>query len=186
VPGSLVGVLRAFDERRLPMTFPGPIAGRLEGSRSRTRVVPRLLALLQAPILDAELAAGIRASASPEHQVRADYLREGRVRRRIAAALNRAVEDASRPARQGTAEVPLSRVAIRRCHREIRALANSVVTTENPRTQGIAIASQLAFDGGGPLFFRPGTPHGIERLANTVQAAQNALRVSADLDEPER
>jgi hypothetical protein len=56
---------------------------------------------------------------------------------------------------------------------------------ENPRIQGVAIAFRLAFDGGGALFLQPGTDDGIERLANTVQAAHAALGVSAEFDEPE-
>jgi hypothetical protein len=59
-----------------------------------------------------------------------------------------------------------------------------VVTTENPRVQGVAIAHQLAFDGTGPLFFQPNKRRSAERLANTIRAAQNALNVSGAFDRP--
>lgn len=166
------------------MTSTGAPRGRLGpgNRRARTLLVPRFLAFVQAPSLDAELANGIRPSATLAHQLRADHLTRARVRRRIATALYRAVADASRPVRHGTPQAPLSREAIRCCHRELRALATSVATLENPRTQGLAIASQLAFDGRGPLFFQPGQRGAIERLANTVQAADAALRVSAEFE----
>jgi hypothetical protein len=180
VPGSLVGVVSAFDER-LDMTLPGSLA-RHDGHRARTLVVLRFLSFVRAPMLDAELAAGIRPSASTAHQLRANHLRRIRVRRRIAIALNRAVDDANCPVRHGTPQAPLSREAVRCCCAEIRELAALVASLENPRTQGVAIAFQLAFDGSGPLFFRPDPPDGTERLANTVRAARSALRVSADFE----
>jgi hypothetical protein len=98
--------------------------------------------------------------------------------------LERAVEDVGNPVHHVTAQAPLDREAVRFCQRQIRTLATLVSTMDNPRIQGIAIAFQLAFDGGGAMFFHPDRPNGIERLANTVQAAQSALTVSADFDEP--
>jgi hypothetical protein len=178
VPGSLVGVIRTFDER-LEMAFPASLTRRSEDRRAHL-LLSRLVAFVQAPRLDAELGAGIRPSISSAHRLRADHLRRERVRRRVAAALNKAVEDARLPVPHGTAKAPLDCAAVRCCHREIRDLANRLATLENPRTQGIAIAFQLAFDGGSALFFDPDTPDGIERLANTVQSAHNALRVSGE------
>jgi hypothetical protein len=157
------------------MTSPGPLAERISA---------RWLAFVQAYRLDAELANGFRPSASPAHQLRADRLHRARVRRRIAYALSRAVADARRPVRNRTAQAPLSRMAIRCCDEQLLALATSVATLENPRTQGLAIASQLAFDGGGPLFFQFEKRGDLECLANTIQAADAALRVSAYFDEP--
>jgi hypothetical protein len=138
-------------------------------------------AVLKAPDLDAELAAGFRPSTSPAHQLRADHLLQPRVRRRIAIALNRAVDDASHPVKHGTPQAPLRREAVRHCSGEIRELATLVATMENPPPRGVAIAFQLAFDGRGALFFRPDTRDGVEHLANTLHAAHRALRVSVDL-----
>jgi hypothetical protein len=163
------------------MNFQASPLRQLDGHRPWTRLVPRLLVIISAPNLDAELADGMRPSASPAHQLRADHLRRPKVRRRIATALNRAVEDAFRPVRQGTPQAPLRREAVRRCCGEIRTLARLVATLENPRTRGVAIAFQLAFDGRAPLFFQPETPDGAERLANTLQTAHQALRVSEEL-----
>ena len=140
-----------------------------------------LQSVLKAPDLDMELAAGFRPAASPAHQLRADHLLRSRVRRRIATALNRAVDDASHPVKHGTSQAPLCREAVQRCSGEIRELATLVATMENPPPRGVAIAFQLAFDGRGALYFRPDTRDGVERLANTLHAAHRALRVSADL-----
>lgn len=167
------------------MTSHGAHAGRLKVGRGRPRLllVARLVALVRAPTLDQDLADGVRPSASLAHRLRADHLTQPRVRRNIAAALARAVADADRPVRR-TAQVPLSREAIRCCERELRGLADALlVERENPRAQGVAIAFRLAFDGGGALFLQPETRHARERLANTVQAALSALRVSAEFDE---
>jgi hypothetical protein len=141
---------------------------------------------LRAPNLDDELASGIRPSATPAHQLRADRLRRVSVRRRIATALGSAVEEAHRPVRPRTAQAPLSREAIRSCGREIEQLARAVAAAEDPPARGVAIAFQLAFDGRGPLFFQPGERQPTQRLLNVVQAARCALRVSAELDEPGR
>lgn len=164
------------------MGFPGSLSRRLEGHRPRVAIVPRLLAALRAPMLDADLAAGVRPSATPAHQLRADHLRRKRVRRRIAVALSRAVDDAGRPVLRGTPQAPIRRRAVRGCEREIRALASAVATADNPRVQGLAIAFEMAFDGGGPLFDQPYTWVSVDRLANTVQTALSALRVSAEFD----
>lgn len=181
VPGSLVGVISAFDER-LKMALPASLT-RASDARRGHRLVSRLVAVVQAPRLDADLGAGVSPSMTQAHRLRADHLRRRKVRRRIATALERAAEDVRQPVRHGTPQAPLDRAAVHRCEREIRALATSVVNAVNPRTQGVAIAFQLAFDGGSALFFHPDAPDGINRLANTIRSAQNALRVSADFDE---
>lgn len=160
----------------------GSLSRRFEGHRRRAEIVPRLLAFIRAPHIDADLAAGVRPSVSPVHQLRADHLRRERVRRRIASALNRAVADAALPAPPTTPQAPICREAVRGCECEIRALAGAVASADNARVQGLAIAFELAFDGGGPLFDRPDSRDGVERLANTVQAARSALRVSAEFD----
>src|SRR5262249_20444662 len=167
------------------MSSPDSVNRWLHGHRIRP-LFPRVLAIVQAQGLDAELAAGIRPSATPAHQARADHLRKLAVRRRIAAALNRAVEAASAPECYEPGKVPLDRKAIRHCHGEIRALAELVAGVDNPRTRGVAIAFQLAFDGDAALFFQPDGQDGVERLAGIVRAASNALKVSADFDEPGR
>ena len=184
MPGSLVGVIATFDER-LEMALPAS-PSRRQGGVCGYPLVARFRALVQAPSLDADLGAGVRPSVSPAHQLRADHLRRKGVRRRIATALERAVEDVARPVNHATARAPLDREAVRSCQAQIRSLATRVSTLDNPRIQGVAIAFLLAFDGSGAMFFHPDSDDGIERLTHTVQAAHNALKVSADFDEPGR
>jgi hypothetical protein len=165
------------------MTSSEKIARRARGiSRLRLRLSARVRASVEGPRLDSELAEGISPSASPAHLARADRITRPRVRRQIAAALNRAIEESFAPARRLTPQVPLSVTAIRECREQLITLARRIVNTENPRVQGVAIASQLAFDGRGALFFQPKEKSSSERLANTIQAAMNALRVSGDFD----
>jgi hypothetical protein len=142
--------------------------------------------MVEGPRLDSELAEGISPSASAAHLARADAITRPQSRRRIAAALNRAIEESFAPARRVTAEAPLSVSAIRSCREQLIILARQIVHTENPRVQAVAIASQLAFDGRGALFFQPKQEPSPDRLANTITAALNALRVSGEFDRMDR
>jgi hypothetical protein len=146
-------------------------------------LVIKLRALAHGPSLDADLAMGIRPSASAEHLARADLITRPWTRRRIQAALNTAIERAAAPRRRVTAEAPVSANAILECRDQLIMLANAVVAAENPRVQGIAIARQLAFDGRGALFFQPkNRKRAVERLKNTIEAALRALSVSSEFD----
>ena len=148
-------------------------------------LLTQMLAFLQAPRLDSDLADGVRPCASRAHQARAEYLTSSRCRRRIAVALENSVEELARPVRAMTPQAPLSREAVWRCRGQLLELARTIRTVEDPRVRGVAIASQLAFDGRGPLFFQPATRDPVERLSNTLKAARAALRVSSRFDELE-
>jgi hypothetical protein len=151
-------------------------------ARLRLRLSARLHAIVEGPRLDSELADGISPSASAAHLARADRITRPEVRRRIAAALNRAIEESFAPTRRHSPQAPLSVNAIRACREQLITLARRIVTTENPRVQAVAIASQLAFDGRGALFFQPKQEPTPDRLANTIRAALSALRVSGEFD----
>jgi hypothetical protein len=144
--------------------------------------VDRLLAFVRTAALDKELADGLRPASSHTRELRADRLKQGRVRHRIAAALDRAIGAARIPSPALGSMAPLNREAILACADELHALANSIATAVNPRAQGLAMASLLAFDGAGPLFWRPGEPDASQRLPNAIQAIKAALRVSAEFD----
>ena len=151
-------------------------------TRQKLTAGARIRAIVEGPRLDSELAEGVSPSASPVHLARADAITRPQSRRRIAAALNRAIEESFAPARRLTPQAPLSGTAIRACREQLITLARRIVTTENPRVQAVAIASQLAFDGRGALFFQPKQEPGPDRLANTIRAALSALRVSGEFD----
>jgi len=166
------------------MTPSEKIAGRTRViSRLRSRLSARLRATVEGPRLDSELAEGISPSASAAHLARADQITRPRVRRRIAAALNRAIEESFAPGRRLTSKAPLSATAIQECREQLITLARRLVSAENPRAQAVAIASQLAFDGRGALFFQPKQRSSVERLANTIKAALSALSVSGEFDQ---
>jgi hypothetical protein len=141
-----------------------------------------LLALARAAALDKELAEGLRPASSHARELRADRLKQGRARHRIATALDRAIGAARRPSPALGSTAPLNREAILACADELHALANSIATAVDPRAQALAMASLLAFDGAGPLFWRPGQPDASQRLPNAIRAIKAALRVSAEFD----
>jgi hypothetical protein len=105
-----------------------------------------------------------------------------RIRRRIAGALENAVHEAHRPVSRRSVIAPYSYRAIRDSHRELRALARVIATEQNLPARGLAIAYQLCFDGRSALYFQPDCPDRVERLANKVQTARNAMRVSIDFE----
>ena len=67
------------------------------------------------------------------------------------------------------------------------ALAEALITIERPSAFGVAIARQLALEGGSPLFLQaPDLRQGADRrLACILDAAQRALEVSSDFDRSE-
>jgi hypothetical protein len=136
---------------------------------------------LAGPTLDAELAAGVRPSASPALSVRAHQITRPKARRRLAQALCLRIAAAKTPSPPFSARIPVDRGAVLSCQTEIRALAAHVATIEHPRPQGIAIARELAFDGLSPLYWKPnGGEDAPTRLASTVEGAFKALDVSAE------
>jgi hypothetical protein len=173
------------------MTSPDPLAEHLAEhpgaiSRLKVRMNAQVRAVAQGPRLDSELAEGVSPSSSPAHLARADRITSPRVRRRVAGALNRAIEESFAPAQRLSTTAPLSEEAIRTCREQLITLARQIVAVENPRVQAVAIASQLAFDGRGALFFQPNEKSSVERLANTIRAALSALRVSGEFDRARR
>ena len=167
------------------MTSLDHLEAQFGSTRSRSSLMTRLSAFLHGPSLDSDLAAGIRPSATPAHLARADQITSSHARRRVRAALKRAVVAANGPRRK-TVHAPLNRPGIRACGDALSRLADSIVTANNPRVQAVAIARQLAFDGTGALFFQPNKTRSVSRLRNTIQAAQSALTVSGDFDRPRR
>jgi hypothetical protein len=171
------------------MASPGSLAG---GFPREVRGVAwkvflaRLRAFLAGPGYDADLADGIGPTTSICHAARAGWITTPRACRTIAQALRRVVEAAERPPGLNCldAKVPVDAGAIRVCRDQLLALADTLATTERPPARGVAIARQLAFDGGSPLFLQaPDRRQDADRrLASTLDAAQSALEVSADFD----
>jgi hypothetical protein len=170
------------------MASPGSLAGGLprevRGVAWRA-FLARGCAFLAGPRYDAELADGIGPTTSIYHAARAGRITTPRECRRVAGALRRAVAAAERPRPNWLdAKVPVDAGAVRVCRDRLLALADTLATVERPPARGVAIARQLVFDCGSPLFLQaPSRRKGADRrLASTLNAAQRALAVSADLD----
>ena len=171
------------------MAFPGSLAGGLPRELrgvSRKAFLAGLWAFLAGPRYDAELADGTSPTKSICHAARAGRITRQRACRRVAQALNGAVEAAEHPPdpHRLDPKVPLDSGAVRVCKDEVLSLADTLATIERPPARGVAIARQLVFDGCSPLFLQgPDRRKGSDRrLASTLDAAQRALEVSADFD----
>ena len=171
------------------MASPGSLAGGLPRELrgvSRKAFLARLGAFLAGPRYDAELADGTSPTKSIYHAARAGRITRQRACRKVARALNGAVEAVERPPVPNRLDpkVPLDSLAVRVCKDEVLSLADTLVTIERPPARGVAIARQLVFDGCSPLFLQApdGRKGNARRLASTLCAAQRALEVSADFD----
>jgi hypothetical protein len=175
------------------MTSPGSLARglprELRGA-SRKAFLARLGAFLAGPRFDAELADGTSPTKSICHAARAGRITRRRACRRVAQALQGAVEAAERPPVPNRLDpkVPLDSLAVRVCKDEVLSLADTLVTIKRPPARGVAIARQLVFDGRSPLFLQAPDRRkgGARRLAITLDAAQRALEVSPNFDSMER
>ena len=169
----------------LAVGFPRELRG-----LSRKAFLARLWAFLAGPRYDAELADGTSPTKSICHAARAGRITRQRACRRVAQALNGAVEAAEHPPdpHRLDPKVPLDSGAVRVCKDEVLSLADTLATIERPPARGVAIARQLVFDGRSPLFLQaPDRRKGnARRLASTLYATQRALEVAADLDGIER
>jgi hypothetical protein len=166
----------------------GGLPRELRGA-SRKAFLARLWAFVAGARYDAELADGTSPTKSTCHAARAGRITTRRACRRVAQALNGAVEAAEGPPDPNLldSKVPVDSRAVRVCRDEVLSLADSLGTIERPPARGVAIARQLVFDGRSPLFLQsPDRRQGnTRRLADTLDAAQRALEVSADFDRME-
>jgi hypothetical protein len=168
---------------------PGSLAGglprELRGVR-RKALLARLWAILAGPWYDAELADGISPIKSIYHAARAGRITTPRARRRVAQALQGAVEAAERTSYPNRldSKVPVDSGSVRGCKDELLSLAATLATVERPCARGVAIARQLVSDGRSPLFLqaRDHREGADRRLASALYEAQRALEVSADFD----
>jgi hypothetical protein len=102
---------------------------------------------------------------------RAARLNSPRCRRKLAAALNRAVRDAEQPPAPFTAAVPLQRREILAARGEIERLAHDLAGPDQVHARGVVLVKRLLTDGASPLYM-PG-PDGM--LEEAVQQAHTAL-----------
>jgi hypothetical protein len=181
VPGSLVGVTVATEER-LQMT--SPTAAASTSSPISRRFIDVVRVFVAGPYLDAELADGIRARGSRQLTLRARHITKPRARRKLARALLSAIEASREPILPLSPRIPVDSAAVLACREEITALAESIEAIGQPSARAVAIARQLAYDGGSPLYWHPmqSPKDRTARLTNTIHAARAALDVSPEFD----
>ena len=103
--------------------------------------------------LDEKLASGAAPGAGPELQLRAGQLLSTSERERIATGIEQSVARAVTqwpPA--ATQVVPLGSPQIRECAPELLTIARRLRDDEPVDVRGVAMASQLLYDGAGPLY----------------------------------
>jgi len=130
------------------------VANRLSQARRTWSASPWLRARvwLRRGALDRKLASGAEGTASRELALRAAQLAGPHARRRLAAGLERVLDDAERPTRGLTAAVPLQRREILAARAEILALAREVVEAEPVGVHGLALVAGMLSDGDSPLY----------------------------------
>jgi hypothetical protein len=101
--------------------------------------------------LDDRLAHGADPQADPLLSLRAAQLRLPATRRRIAAGLEEALDEARRTWSL-SARLPLRRSAIRGCADDVVALVARLRDGRPVDVQGVAMASRVLYDGTGPLY----------------------------------
>jgi hypothetical protein len=143
-----------FGQVRLP---PLNGAAELHGGRFG-RVGLRLWTALHRAGLDRRLAAGEDPCASPSLALRAARLTGGRSRRRLAEALEDAVEDAMSPQPHFSAAVPTDRAAVYEAAPQIAEIEEILRLPGPVYAQGVAMTKLLLTDSASPLYppARPG------------------------------
>jgi hypothetical protein len=142
-----------------------------------TNSLLRLRVWLRRDSLDRRLAEGTPPTASPELTRRAAQLLSRRMRRRLAAWLERTLEEAQRPPRRISAALPLDRDAIRIARPELLSLARDLSEVHEPVcVRGVARAYLLLTDGASPLYaWVPAMSQVEQTLDVSVRHARTSL-----------
>lgn len=145
----------------------------------RLRPWHRMLARCAAARLDRELAAGTSPETSVGLAARAMQLTSVKVRRDLAASVQRILAAAGQPptvmlppaAAARPPRIPLNRVRISQSAVPLANLAHYLAASGPVPVQGVAMVSQLLADGGGPLYCQA---HGDD-LAHIIENVTRAL-----------
>jgi hypothetical protein len=100
--------------------------------------------------LDDRLAQGADPASSPELRLRAAQLLDDRAE--LAAAVERSIHDARRPAPAFSARAPVRRAELLDCVDDLVALAERLRQAGPMDVRGVAMARVLLTDGGSPLY----------------------------------
>jgi hypothetical protein len=156
-------------------TYPTPqpilrTAAAVERAR-RVGLVERFAARWAPWQLDQALSRGADPASSGALAARAAVLVRPATRRRLAASVRGAIDDAHRRDRVEASMVLVARTAVRGASPALRALAAALEAEELVAARGVARARLLLADGQGPLY----RDLGADELARTANAARLAL-----------
>jgi hypothetical protein len=137
----------------------------------RDGYLTRLRVRLRRDGLDRRIAAGEDPYADADLARRAAQLTEPATRRRIAATIDRVIDEAAGPPAAFSSKVPLARAAIVTCAPRLCEIAGRLDGDQEVSARGVAQAAMLVREGDSPLF----TPHisdvALNRRLTAVAAA---------------
>jgi hypothetical protein len=137
----------------------------------RARPWAVLLARVRASRLDRDLARGVSPDASVPLALRAQMLVGARTRREVARGAQRILAAATRePAR-----VPVCRDRVRDSAGELGDLIQRLLAGGPVAARGVALASVLLRDGGGPVYHRASADDVRVRVREAVRALDPAI-----------
>ncbi|HWH19006.1 MAG TPA: hypothetical protein VN671_00635 [Solirubrobacterales bacterium] len=118
----------------------------------RERYLTRLRVRLRRDGLDRRIAAGEDVYSDADLGRRAAQLTEPDTRRRIAATIDRVIDEAAGPPAPFSSKVPLARSAIVTCAPRLCEIAGRLESDQEVAARGVAQAKMLVREGDSPLF----------------------------------
>jgi hypothetical protein len=117
--------------------------------------------------LDEELIAGADPNSRPALALRTTQLLDPRLRRRLAATLERLIDEFDAHSPQLSAAVPFQRDQVAQARAVLPWLAYELRTAESIQPRGVAMVDRLLRDVTGPLYVR-NPPAALQRRAQEI------------------
>jgi hypothetical protein len=145
----------------------------IDGQGRRAGWWVRLCAILRAHSLDGRLLAGEDPGSSPVLRERRAHLLARETRRRLAAALERAVADADREQPWLTPQIPLRRREIHETEPLLISLSRDLEDEEPVNPRGVILIWRLLHEGDSPLYAPTplAPPESLDRALRHARAA---------------
>ena len=145
-------------------------------ARGGGRLRPRLRAWLRRSDLDSQLADGADSRGSPELTARAAQLTTARVRRSLAAGIERILEEGQRPARALSSAAPVNRTEIGPARLLLEAAARQLDGAGPVTAQGVVLIARLLTDPASSLYNFSGDGTLTREAALALAALQSVPR----------
>ncbi len=137
----------------------------------RESYLTRLRVRLRRDGLDRRIASGEDIHADADVGRRAAQLTEPGTRRRIAATIDRVIDEAAGPPAPFSSKVPLARTAIVTCAPRLCEIAGRLEGDQEVSARGVAQAKMLVREGDSPLFSPQISDVALNRRLTAVAAA---------------